>query len=535
MKKMISRLLTVALLGMSFAMTACTGDTSTSALSASNQDYDRTGNIQGKLIDATTGKAIAFDPTLYKSSDVEIILVRGTEDQTPSKYVFDNTKTLAGEYAFTGVPYTLGGNATYKLVVSIKGYQRFESEFKPQALWNSTAAAGAASVQGNNTNNTLDTVLNRIANIYLFPIGVNSVDYKARVMYNGKPVPAASVVLQQNAAANATTAEAQAGLAANLVNGAAVAASNNRLFPTVGLLPQLTGTTDADGYVTFAGKDLVLGGQYTITVLPFKSATFEGGVQLEKNVAGPIVVGNAQVTNTIQLASAEANAGYNTGSLYIAKTEPSLESNLLTSNAALSAGGVIKITFNRAVQLNDATSVNTYTAPVAATATTAAVAEGLNYVGYWATLTSTNSGFNTSMYSPAGSQPSGLTYPNYRGVIAADAVAGVFPLSVYTTAIAANKPVVASLDATKTVLTLTPQFVASFPFASYFDLKVTFSETSVPNTFGGANQQQKPTVSPEGHPEQRYSLFGGVAGATTVRFNEGSTLQNSVFVTGPRP
>jgi hypothetical protein len=543
MKKTITRLLTVALLGLSLAMTACTGDTNSNNLTSipGASAATKVGNIQGKIMDATTGQPIAFSAASYKSGDVQIFLVRGNDAQTPSKYIWNSADTLAGEYAFTSVPFnvdTVGAtaattNATYKIVIQAKGYQRFESEFQPSMFWNSKAliSTGAGTIGvGANTANLYDEILNRIANIYLFPIGVSSVDYKTRVMYNGKPVPSATVVLQQNSTTDVATTETQATLAGSL-GDTVYAAASNRLYPSPGLLPLLTGTTDADGYVTFPASSLVLGGNYTPIVLPFKAAAFEGGVQLERKTAPAFVVGDTvTATFTIQMVSLEANAGYNTGSLYIAKTEPSLEDALLTPNAAISAGGVVKVTFNRPVQLNDATTANSYTAPVAATATAAAVTEKLNYVGYWATLTSTNSAFLTTMYAPAGSIPSGLTYPNYRGVLATDP-AGT--LSVYTSAITANKPVVASLSTDGLVLTLTPQFVTGFNAANYYDLKVTFSETSAVNTFGGATQQQKPSISPVAHPEQRYSLFG--TGATQVKFNNGNALKNEVYVTGPRP
>jgi hypothetical protein len=191
-----------------------------------------TFTLQGVVADALNGKRIGDDLKLY--------LVQGATIRGPSRLINNTGDPLAGEYAFTGIPVEFGfGNNMWKLVAIKNGYQRFESEF------NLLASVGSGIV---------DTVYNKIGNIYLFPVGVPSPDYTFTTTYNNKPVGGATVQLDPISASN---------------SGTFVVGVGDTLAATNGYVASLTQTTDATtGKVTVTGANLAVGAAYKVTVLP---------------------------------------------------------------------------------------------------------------------------------------------------------------------------------------------------------------------------------------------------------------------------
>ncbi len=457
MKKMFRYLVPVALLALTLVMAGC-GDETTTSQAAPNNEFSKSGTYQGALMDAVTGKRIA-DPK------VKIVMVRGADTVTVSRYVSDATDIVAGEFAFTGVPIAAtGGDITYRVVVVAPGYQRFEAE----------VPATIAGINGN----TIDSIYNFIANIYLFPEGATAADYTVKVRYNGTAVPGATVQLIQNMN-SALTAQVGANV------------PDNRLNPSNGLLPVLTATADANGNAVFAGTSLVLGGSYTPVVLP----AVNGGLQLATkfgNTFNEGVAGTSGVSQTItpQLAALAAN----TSGLYIASVDNTNTSGVLRST------GVLTITFSRAVELSNSATANVTTGA-------AAPFTGDVIFGYFATLSGNPStaGLTASINLPA-----------------LDSVAN-----------ASIKPVAAVLSADGLTLTLTPN-LKTLSAATDFDLAVAYSA----GVAAAGISYVEPTINIKGAPEAKFTLFGA-AGSTQLTKADGTTINAianpKVNMIGPRP
>jgi predicted small secreted protein len=557
MKKTMTRILTVALLGLSFAMAACTGDTTSSnpANTASTntvQDISRKGTLQGKIVDATTGAAVG-------GSDLKVYLIQGTSNRTPEKLT--TTGDLTGEYAFTNIPLDTATNASavtngvtatnanFKIVVIKAGYQRFEGEISPtqfsttgavraDGVLSATAFNGATGSQG-----TLlyDAVYNKIGNIYLYPVATTTSNYTVKVRYNGAAVPGATVELKQVVVANTATIENTA-----VAPAAAVDLNPNVIAASPGLIQTISATTDASGNALFKGTDLVLGGCYMPVVLPW-SATANAltsglpyaGQQtdvLERRNGAKFIIG-AAITNTVGAGTSAAapvlgteqtvamtGASNNDSSLYITAVSNSTIGDVLPA-AILTDSGALTITFNRPVTINN-NNRPVYTTTIDTATGLAPTAASTNI-----SVTNTVYGFGAAISSTANSMT---------------AVLQAFG------ATAAVKPVVATLDVTQTKLTLTPSF-STGKAASDYDLKIRYYDTpqagnlpaAVATTVGavtttvtyvaGANSAQ-PSVSPVGKPELQYGIFSNTAGFGNTAlqvFRNGAAINSVVRMTAP--
>ena len=257
--KLVAALAAVVLVG-------CGSDSNSSPMDSDNIRAGRTDNdspqyvgtytLQGAVMNAVTGQRIA-------GNDLQLWLIQGEEIRTPNRLERDVAKPLAGEYAFTGIPADyFRGNKVYKVVAIAPGFQRFEGEVSFQVNY----------VDGEDI---VDTVYNRIGNIYLFPIGVAAPDYAFTVTYNGKGVPNATVLLSQ------------CSWGFEGPRAAAPRFEDRTIWASPGYVPSLSATTDAAGRVTFAGAQLALGACYEPFVLP---VSFEG-VQLAAEGSDSIIAG----------------------------------------------------------------------------------------------------------------------------------------------------------------------------------------------------------------------------------------------------
>lgn len=333
MKQILKYLVPCALLSLALMLVGC-GDTNTTtgtSQAAPNNEFSKTGTLQGGLFDAVTGKRIA-DP------NTKIVMLRGADTIQVSRYYSSATDIARGEYAFTGVPVAVfDGNITYRVIVEAPGYQRFEAEA-------TSAIAGSAA-------STYDSVYNQIGNIYLYPTGVTTADYSVTVKHNTNVVPGATVLLQQNATNNSATTE---------IGGA----GSNRLLPTIGLLPTITATTNANGVAVFNGTDLVLGGQYTPVVLPVVTPAADGSIQLARTsgtsfIEGAASIGTASaISQTINMN--DSAYGNNAAGLYVVSASNSVAGSLLNT-------GVLTLKFSRPVVLNGVISTTTLAQGFAAT------------------------------------------------------------------------------------------------------------------------------------------------------------------------
>lgn len=273
--------------------------------SSSDKWYNGTYTLQGVIADAVTGSRIG-------GGDLQVFLVQGSEVRGPTRLVTDTNDPLLGEYAFAGIPHSLWeGDSTFKVVVIKPGYQRFESEID------------FTGYEGEGAEDTIDKFFNRIGNVYLFPVGASAPTYTFQVVYNGKPVPNATVLLDP------------------ITNSNDPAFAGNYLPATTGYVQSLQGTTGADGKVTFAGTTLALGGAYAVEVLPVVFQDSAGtSVQLGAKAAGSLGVGfndAAQMISLDDLVPADA-------SLYIASASNRAQGQITPS-------GELVITFNAPVVL----------------------------------------------------------------------------------------------------------------------------------------------------------------------------------------
>jgi len=284
MKKLLVCVLTMMMVGL-FMGCDDTETASTSDNSTMNNEFNKTMSLQGTIFDATDGSRLTGD-------SLTVTLTQGTNYYSPNVLKKAATDTVfGGDYAFTGIPTTVHGSLTYRITVTMDGYQRFEGYITP----NETDPDDDSDDTGGN-NNTIDTVYNMVGNVYLFPLGETAADVNVYVEYNHERFSGATVYLEQDTANNAETAE-----------------TNNILVASTGQLVNLSATTDSNGWAIFSGSSLVLGGRYRITVLPM---VYEG-VQLARNdeAVAAFVVGTTVNTQIVNMADT-VPGGEDTG-LYI--------------------------------------------------------------------------------------------------------------------------------------------------------------------------------------------------------------------------
>jgi len=309
MKKIFILLISLLLVGM---LVGCDETTSTSNQAVPLQSFEETGTVQGTVFDALTGARIG-------DSSLKVTLVRGTTHASANVLKNSSTDTtFLGDFAFDNVPVTIGGVATYRIVAEMTGYQTFEGYIN------------LAIAVANLGTGVIDEVYNFVRNIYMFPVGSYATAQTIYVYYDNEPVSGATVLFELQPTNAATTTV----ISGNDPQGIATVQP-----AAVGLNAALSGTTDATGMVTFDATDLVLGGTYTVNVLPI---TYEG-VQLALTAGGAnMVVGtspNVQIVNMLDEILAANNEG-----LYVVSATPQDPEDILSS-------GVLTITFNRAIEI----------------------------------------------------------------------------------------------------------------------------------------------------------------------------------------
>jgi len=290
------------------------------------QSFEETGTVQGTVFDAVTGARIG-------DSSLKVTLVRGTNHASANVLKnSSNDTTFLGDFAFSDVPVTLGGVATYRIVAEMTGYQTFEGYIN--------VAVGVTLVGGG----VIDEVYNFVRNIYMYPVGSYATDQDIYVYYDNEPVSGATVLLENQPLGNTQTTTSTTGVVTttpiNVVN------SPTTVQPAAnGLSQSLTGTTDANGLATFLGSTLVLGGSYSVMVLPL---VYEG-VQLAAYNQGNVIprtitVGASGSANVQTITMADEVPGTQSDGLYVVSVSPNDPQDVVST-------GVMTITFNRAIAL----------------------------------------------------------------------------------------------------------------------------------------------------------------------------------------
>ncbi|MFC2009402.1 hypothetical protein ACFLT3_00555 [Chloroflexota bacterium] len=304
--------------------TSCAKNTRTGNDINSNPSYLRTGTLQGKIMDALTGKAIGGD-------DLEVYLLQGVDTSKPEKLVKDLNDPLVGEYAFNSIPVGVvdaaNNELNYKLVVIKGSYQRFEANI----------SLTATVVPGNAQENITNEMFNRIGNIYLYRLCSSPCDVSVYVYSpQGRPIENASVLLKQNCHANAIIANV-----------------GDRILPAAGLYPSLTAFTNSSGKAVFSGSNLTLGGSYSVVV---QALTFEGQ-QLVTATPAAFIIGEDSLTRVVNMEAIS--------NTLVATSASNSVPGTITPNGSLT------ISFNQPVIIDtDAfTAISTHGDPITPTVT----------------------------------------------------------------------------------------------------------------------------------------------------------------------
>lgn len=280
-----------AVAALPLMLVACGGDTTEYGQGSNVNYHDVKQDLQGTVFDAITGERI-------DRKDLKVTIVQGKNYRKASL-----NKNYAGDYYIGGIPTSANGNITYRIMAEKEGYQTVVSTYTP---FYSTSTTDI---------NLQDKRSADIGNFYLFPVGLSATDVKAQVLFDGKPVPAATVLLQPTNAANILTE------------------TTLDFSPDMGYEKALQATTDADGRVTFAAAELVLGGRYVLQVFP----TTKDGVQLALNNAGTVItVGTSALDRTLILTDVVKHVD----DLYITATTNRFADQL-------DASGALDITLNK--------------------------------------------------------------------------------------------------------------------------------------------------------------------------------------------
>jgi hypothetical protein len=308
MKKLLVFVLTLMMVGL-FMGCDDTETVATSDNSTVNNEFSQTMTVQGTIYDATNGARLT-------GSSLSIIMTRGATNYSPAVLKNGTSETtFAGDYAFTYIPITLNNEVTYRVIITMDGYQTYETYV--------TATTNAKPTRAGD-NNTIDTVYNMVGNVFLFPLGETAEDINIYVEYNNERVTGATVQLQQLVANSTATAQ---------TNNAMAAAVN-------GTLPDLITTTDANGLATFAGSGLVLGGRYDVVVLPM---VYEGTqLALDTGVTA-IDVGTDIATRVVMMEDTAPGAEDN--GLYIVNASNH-------DGEDLAPTGVLTVVFSKPVGIN---------------------------------------------------------------------------------------------------------------------------------------------------------------------------------------
>lgn len=196
----------------------------------------KTGCIQGVIVNGLTGARMDLpSPT----AEIGLFaLVQGSlNTYTPLTTDPEAAAFKRGEYTLCGIPL----DESFPIVGWFEGFAPFESE----VIVSSTRAARSANAEYD----LVKPMPTKIYNFAMFPSAGTTKDLVVNVYHHGAPLPGATVFLRPT--------------------------GRNFLDPDSGFTPAtnlrtkpLTGLTGADGKVTFAAADIVLGGTYTYSVLP---------------------------------------------------------------------------------------------------------------------------------------------------------------------------------------------------------------------------------------------------------------------------
>jgi|GEM_PF-1569228 len=266
---------------------------------------DGEGCVQGAVVDGTNGKKI----NLQEEPGLGVfVLIRGVKFkaaivQNPSS---DKEVELSGEYYICGIPL----NETYLIFAHFDRFLPFQSDVRIEST---TLTAEKRDIVKK------DPVL--LANIRVFPKGEEvTKDLKVMVYNNAEPVADAMVQIEP--------------------------AGSNVLFDKDGflrpndarLVPLPENTTDAKGTVTFPKDQLVLGAEYLYRVVP----KGEAGLKV---TSGRFVLGALAATGSKDFFEFTVNLSTTMQPLSVVSCS--------TSEWTVNASGVLKVVFNREVDLVD--------------------------------------------------------------------------------------------------------------------------------------------------------------------------------------
>jgi len=230
--------------------------------------------------------------------------------------------TRAGAVVFNDVPADyFAGNKVYPIVANVAGYQAYQGEVHFTTNRGGSTSTGPDVLE--------DDLYAQVGYIRLWPVGFHAPDYTFTVLFNGKPVPNAAVQFRPD------DDDSYGEGSGNNQNDDVIEATYG------GMIPAVSGTTDASGNVTFAGASLMLGAYYYVDVAP---VVFEG-VQLAAYSDGWYQVGNSDATQVLSLTNLDSIPGGNAYGLYVKSISNSVDGQV-------DATGTLTIVFSRPVVLH---------------------------------------------------------------------------------------------------------------------------------------------------------------------------------------
>lgn len=272
-------------------------DTSDGSSTDGIASFNEEGTLQGKIVNAITGEAVGGD----EMDDLEVYLIKGTDEIEPDKLVTDADDIFLGEYAFEDVPVGLGdvdGELVFRLVVINPGYQTYTADIQLKA-----ELVGGYSNSNEQVQNTFcNEKFNFIQDVYLYPVGTAPGDVNVYVYGpDGRSISNANVYLRQS----------------------------DYLKPVI--MPTAT-----DNAYVFSSEDLALGRSYSIMVEPL---TIDGQ-ELREYTSGSFTVGVDTLTRVVNM-----NVVSGSQELFVTSASNQVP-------GTVTSDGVLTVKFNQPVILN---------------------------------------------------------------------------------------------------------------------------------------------------------------------------------------
>lgn len=261
------------------------------------------------MSDGLTGGRVKLPNFTGKTGIYSLVHTQTLPGQTIVANDDNANPNMLGEYSLCGLPL----DETYPIFAHVDNYLSYETTVHV----NSTIASRTGQAV---TDIALEAPT-ELVNIRLYPIGKESKDLVFTVVYSGAPLAGAMVYLRPT-------------------GGNYLDPGNGNFYAPLDIRQQpLTGTTDANGVVTFPKDNLILGGHYTYVVIPPNG----GASQTAKTSAATFILGLRTVAGAIDPYEIYVDLDNSEGGV--------AEVSRSTDKGDLDATGKLVIYFDRAIEV----------------------------------------------------------------------------------------------------------------------------------------------------------------------------------------